>query len=1017
MAPVDEGESILEKIQREAGIPLPTWAIGTLSVLLLVGLLTTALKPLWPGVAAVVKAVAKSVQGWYVRRRQDQRRAQGRAQFADYVEGQMRRLGEKEEWRDNRYAELEAEVEVREEGRRRWFFWHSAEVRRLPSLSKALETISHRLVLLEGDPGSGKSVALRHLTQLMCLRLVRRPSEKDPIPLYINLKEFRPAGTTVSAADVRDFVIASINRGRNRDIDRYMDEEFDKGFRDGTWFFLFDSFDEIPAILSATEANETIECYSDALYDFLHGMGSCRGVVASREFRGPPRRYNWPTLRIVPLTWTRKIELIQKANLGATLEQSLIDDLQEAPAELRSLSDNPMFLGLLCEHLRDGNTFPETAHVVTESYVSERFTRDAGRIRDIFAVEPDLVREVSEELAFLIASEQALGLTVERSVVTPLLAAHLGHAEEEIHAGLDALEYTKLARCTEDPTSAVEGTSITFSHRRIQEYFATCVVLRDATRVDTRSLVLDGRWREAAVTVLQVQNESQVREVLAVIAADLVVPPQAEADEPFSWRAHQFHLLELLADGGGYAKYPTGLACLSEKVDAILTAAWESKNRRNQKWTLEVCSAATPDLALRFIREAFEGDSEWLRGEAYTQARRVRQVTAEIEAEIRQTLLDYSISGDLRRSHRSIRAQVCRIANPTDLLHAITLLRVAPMVDCFVLAVLLVPATYHRGLTFTLYLAFFALCGWIFVRTLFVRPDGNRSKWRRSVHWLIGPSYYPNARMRTVRKVALAVVAFLVVLSRAPLVFGVLFLFDRQTAVLASVAALVSGTWLMGALLAVRAGEWLRPARWPLLLGLPVVLAVRAVRRASVADWWKFARILALGVLLSVGGVAVFFGIGMLIASTSFTAALLVLAAFVAAMFVALIGYGVLSYRDRSRSEQIEAVHTVDTSWLVGKIGSLRLATGVASLLRNLRTASPRPPWSGDALDLLNSIGRQAELYRSAENETGRKRADADFKGLLRPHGVAKHPRLRSFATSEVLDEIGKVEDDSYVTR
>ena len=56
-----------------------------------------------------------------------------------------------------------------------------------------------------------------------------------------------------------------MNAARDRDIEQFLEEEFDRGMQEGTWLFLFDSFDEIPEILSATSANEAIEAYAGAV--------------------------------------------------------------------------------------------------------------------------------------------------------------------------------------------------------------------------------------------------------------------------------------------------------------------------------------------------------------------------------------------------------------------------------------------------------------------------------------------------------------------------------------------------------------------------------------------------------------------------------------------------------------------------------------------------------------------------------------------------------------------------------
>src|SRR6185503_13292593 len=120
-----------------------------------------------------------------------------------------------------------------------------------------------------------------------------------------------------------------------------------------TWFFLFDSFDEIPEILSSTEADKTVRQYATAISDFLHGLNQCRGIIASRFFHGP-RQFGWPRFSILPLSSSRRTELVRKANLKPDVEMNLLGQIETAAQEVRMMASNPMFLGLLCEHMRSG---------------------------------------------------------------------------------------------------------------------------------------------------------------------------------------------------------------------------------------------------------------------------------------------------------------------------------------------------------------------------------------------------------------------------------------------------------------------------------------------------------------------------------------------------------------------------------------------------------------------------------------------------------------------------------------
>ena len=80
--------------------------------------------------------------------------------FARYVVTRLEELASKEDWRDDRFAELEAEVEV--EGRERVIGWlrfspyRQVALRREKSLSRGLARTTDSLIILEGDPAVGE---------------------------------------------------------------------------------------------------------------------------------------------------------------------------------------------------------------------------------------------------------------------------------------------------------------------------------------------------------------------------------------------------------------------------------------------------------------------------------------------------------------------------------------------------------------------------------------------------------------------------------------------------------------------------------------------------------------------------------------------------------------------------------------------------------------------------------------------------------------------------------------------
>jgi NACHT domain len=283
-------------------------------------------------VAAIFAALAKIKEIWNEKLRpisyspEERKRSRDGRLFANQVLREINQRNLAENWRDEEFADLEAEVEA--EGRRqqllpRIFSLRTDGLRREPSLARALERSTERLILLEGDPGSGKSVALRHVAQSIAVKASKSAKSDAKLPIFVNLKELkREPNEIIDRELIRRFVINSLNRINDRFVDEFLDQEFDMGIQSGRWIFLFDSFDELSDVLSSTEADNIIQEYSDAISDFLSGLNSCRGVIASRYYRGPSQ-HGWKKFRIIELTTERQQELIAKSLLKPDVASAL----------------------------------------------------------------------------------------------------------------------------------------------------------------------------------------------------------------------------------------------------------------------------------------------------------------------------------------------------------------------------------------------------------------------------------------------------------------------------------------------------------------------------------------------------------------------------------------------------------------------------------------------------------------------------------------------------------------------
>lgn len=696
---VEAFKKIIEEIIKK---PLPPWLSSLFNYILL---LIFCLLAIWGGlivISQIIKIWTEQIRPLYYNQEQKKRLLK-RQRFADYIEHEIRQLNSREEWKDYRFTELEAEVEA--EGKQVKFFilpfFQSTKrgLRREQSLSKALELSSERLILVEGEPGSGKSVALRHVAEKLAQRSMKDKSIKSVIPLYINLKKLeRSSKVKINRELIEYFVKQELNRVNDRDIEQFLDEEFQKGVQEGTWLFLFDSFDELPEVLSSVEADTTIRNYAEAIDDFLSGFNKCRGIIASRQFRGP-KHLGWPRFRILPLE-SRRWELIRKAELEPRIEKELNGRLRIAPQEIQDMTKNPMFLGVLCEDMRDGSPFPENTHSVFENYLEKRLTRDADRLQRRFKLTPAEVRTAAEKVAFCMSIDPNLGLSPAREGIRGAMGRLGFKLRGNLEQYLNALEYLKLAR-SEAQIVAGDSQFFTFAHRRFQEYFATCVVLSDLNRISPRQLLTDGRWRETAVVIFQTQPPevfapilAEARYLLDEIAGNIsgliddpvgYVNPETtnknlSAPKPFAWPDGLLPLLGLLQDGfiSRIKELPDDIQMQAGRF--LLTASSEG-TLADQKWSLEVAGITPQPVLLWLLRHGFASESQWLKEVAYRQTARLSQIPDDIAADIRQALVILFARNRLNKEFFATHAHLSRLDQASRYINILRLLKWISPID------------------------------------------------------------------------------------------------------------------------------------------------------------------------------------------------------------------------------------------------------------------------------------------------------------------------------------------------
>ena len=544
-----------------------------------------------------------------------------------------------------------------------------------------------RLVLIEGDPGSGKTVLLREVAYRLCSRAGSSWKANTPVGLYFNLKKLdRSAGQVIDSDLIRQYVTDQIKKFGAPEISRYFEQNFDQGIREGWWFFLFDSFDEIPDVLNSEDVSENIDRYSEAILSFATDFSRCRTLLATRYFRRP-KDSSQSKLRLLPLSNKQRNELIGRASLAPQAVDRLYSGIATAGAGLRQICENPMYFTLLIEYVRGGAEVPRNAHELFGSFVEKRLENEEQRLRE-FEADPASIRRFAEAAAFQIVADSTLGLNPTREALLNAVAkirSEWQHADKFV----TVLEDIGFCRGESDAGDGHDH-RFTFSHRRLQEYFATCYVIRVQESVTEDKLLFDGRWRETAIVLLSSGAGKRVELMLALAEQFLskavvtirengqystqrLIEAAISDVTPnfFVWPSSTLHILSILQDAFG--TNPTLLpADIRGCIADIVRSAFFIGRLQDRRVALEVAGALTDVELVPVLRFAISLRSGVLDDVAFRQMQTLALVPDDVSSWLRIELLRRAGLGEL--DSRTLLLFLSRVPDNGRLFSAATLL-------------------------------------------------------------------------------------------------------------------------------------------------------------------------------------------------------------------------------------------------------------------------------------------------------------------------------------------------------
>ncbi|SET11735.1 NACHT domain-containing protein [Nonomuraea wenchangensis] len=591
-----------------------------------------------------------------------------------------------DDWLVTRRADLEVEIRGLDDARRLARAVHRGRPysRPVTRLSAALAGAGrrweggddHRVVLLEGGPGAGKSTALRDRVRDSLEEAVRRPGAELVIPVYVDLRDFRPGGP-VTAAAIRAHIMACMSGGGDGRLASFVRTWFDHGLDAGWWWFLFDSFDELPALLTARNPARTAEDYASAITAFLYDLTPCRAVIATRDAADCATFRSLPQLRILPMSTQVQRQLIEHIAVSRGRRLRISGWLATAPAPIQEMAENPLLLSLLCHTItRHAETWvPGDRYEVLDGFVRDRLSPDERRA--------EWVGDFAAEIAMAMTRDAGPGLNPSVAELRAALAPPGGGGpppEAAVLQVLDELKEAKLGRYTTTATRPAQR-RFAFAHRSVQEYFVTRALLAQPDRVPPRELLSEPRWQGAAVSLLRTGPAANVAALVAEARRILDSDPSDPSDPSGPGEEDRMGadrpVLAVLA--GGFAPpEPAELpADIRDRVGRSLLRMWAKGSGSERIEAVRFVPAADPGTAVKVLKLAFGHSSAFYRDEAYRRTVSMPRIPDTLLHEVRRSLVTLWVDGRLWRDAAIVEAQM----RGGSLLGAVRLLRFGWLAD------------------------------------------------------------------------------------------------------------------------------------------------------------------------------------------------------------------------------------------------------------------------------------------------------------------------------------------------
>jgi hypothetical protein len=611
-APEGAGAALVSVLCRLGGVGSAPWVpYGVrLAVLTIVGSFLMAFNLIWQRVVPLPYPAAQGQDRETPFPRRDYRCLRDR--FCRYMVSELDRYDKEVNWSDSEFTRLEAEVEMERNGVMR------------PGVVRDLVTAirrdrKSRAFLVIGDPGSGKSVSLRRL----CRDLYKRVAVTGVVPVYVNLREWTgPAEPT--DADISGFVERYLRQQAGREGSAFLKKWYLPMLSSGHFFFILDSFDEMPPVLDCDDRSPRLRKISEALDRFLNDMHGCRGVLASRPFR-QPAGFRGRRLTIRPFT-ERQVSKAMKVWLqGKNLKAA--DVVRRLFSEMPMLAPavrNPFTADLIAQYVdRHGGELPDGYYAIFDDHIRNRLSEEPGALTE-WGLTAESIEDAATQIAWAMYNGGDIGLEAGVAVLESATG------DLALMDKISALRYFRIGRL-----GGIQSQKFSFVHRRFAEFFVVRSLQRGGLPLDLEAIPTDSRWRDCLVVycgIAEPQQAGTIAEYCWSVVKDHVGDLK---DGRAGEAGRAIHCLRFLRDA--FASRPECIDGFRDELSEAVLDILGAKDILTAKIAAEALPMLSPSARSQGISIAIRRRTPWI---SETALRACRHLAA-LEPEAVRSIRDY----------------------------------------------------------------------------------------------------------------------------------------------------------------------------------------------------------------------------------------------------------------------------------------------------------------------------------------------------------------------------------------